>query len=162
MASLCVALFAVYSKHLLPLVDHSPWKLNYYNCVNGIFLFLPFIILFGEVGVVTRYPELASSYFWSMMTFTGVMGTVLGYFAGLQIKVTSSLTHNVSGTAKACFQTVLAVVFNHEVKTYLWWLSNVMVLVGSAVYAMVRHSEMKLSKEAPPVKDKDSDPETEP
>lgn len=143
MASLFVALFAVYNKQALSIVDRNPWKLNYYNYMNSVALYLPFIAWFGEAGKVTSYPNLTSSFFWLMMTISGIIGTILGYFTGLQIKVTSPLTHNVSGTAKACFQTVLAVLFNGERKTYLWWMSNFMVLVGSAAYTMVRHSEMR-------------------
>ena len=143
MASLCVALFAVYNQRALSLVDRNPWKLNYYNYMNSVVLYLPFLAWFGEASVVTSYPNLTSSFFWWMMTFTGIIGTVLGYLTSLQIKVTSPLTHNVSGTAKACFQTVLAVVYNRETKTSLWWLSNFLVLIGSAVYTMVRHSEMR-------------------
>ncbi|XP_062522442.1 GDP-fucose transporter 1-like isoform X2 [Corticium candelabrum] len=144
MASLFVALNAVYSKRALPLVNNNPWKLNYYNCLNGMFLFIPFMVLFGEVDVVASYPRLTSSDFWFVMTFTGIVGSLLGFVAGLQIKVTSALTHNISGTAKACLQTVMVVVINKEVKSFLWWLSNAMVLVGSAVYVMVRRVEMKM------------------
>ena len=40
---------------------------------------------------------------------------------GLQIKVTSPLTHNISGTAKAAAQTVLATHWFMEVGLALWW-----------------------------------------
>ena len=39
----------------------------------------------------------------------------IGYVTGLQIKVTSPLTHNISGTAKAAAQTVLATHWFNEV-----------------------------------------------
>ena len=39
----------------------------------------------------------------------------IGYVTGLQIKVTSPLTHNISGTAKAAAQTVLATQWFQEV-----------------------------------------------
>ena len=39
----------------------------------------------------------------------------IGYVSGLQIKVTSPLTHNISGTAKAAGQTVLATHLYNEV-----------------------------------------------
>ena len=62
---------------------------------------------------------------------------------GLQIKVTSPLTHNISGTAKAAAQTVLATQWFSETKSYLWWFSNMVVLAGSLAYARVRQLEMK-------------------
>ena len=45
----------------------------------------------------------------------------IGYVTGLQIKVTSPLTHNISGTAKAAAQTVLATHWFMEVGLALWW-----------------------------------------
>ena len=71
---------------------------------------------------------------------------------GLQIKVTSPLTHNISGasttfveiksnalfstsgTAKAAAQTVLATQWFNETKSALWWTSNLVVLGGSMAY----------------------------
>ena len=54
--------------------------------------------------------------------------------------MTSPLTHNISGTAKACAQTVLACVYH---KSLLWWTSNFVVLFGSGAYTEVRRQEMK-------------------
>ena len=59
------------------------------------------------------------------------------------VQVTSPLTHNVSGTAKACAQTVLACLIYHQNKSFWWWLSNSMVLAGSSSYTYVRMKEMK-------------------
>jgi GDP-fucose transporter C1 len=59
------------------------------------------------------------------------------------MQVTSPLTHNISGTAKACAQTVIATYWFSETKSLLWWLSNWIVLGGSAAYARVRQMEME-------------------
>ena len=77
------------------------------------------------------------------MTISGVFGLGMGYVTSLQIQMTSPLTHNVSGTAKAYVQTLLGVVYFEEVKTPLWWVSNVFVLLGAALYSHVRGQEMK-------------------
>ncbi|VDP72236.1 unnamed protein product [Echinostoma caproni] len=71
------------------------------------------------------------------MVLSGVLGFAIGYVSALQIQVTSPLTHNVSGTAKAAAQTVLAVMIFNESKSLSWWLSNLIVLLGSAAYAYV-------------------------
>ena len=57
--------------------------------------------------------------------------------------MTSPLTHNISGTAKAAAQTVQATHVNAEIKSFWWWVSNAVVLIGSALYARVRQLEMK-------------------
>ena len=61
-------------------------------------------------------------------------------------QVTSPLTHNISGTAKAAAQTVIATQWFNEMKTSWWWFSNFVVLGGSAAYARVRQLEMAAQK----------------
>ena len=56
--------------------------------------------------------------------------------------MTSPLTHNISGTAKAAAQTVMATQWYGEVKTAGWWMSNLVVLFGSGAYARVKQLEM--------------------
>lgn len=101
------------------------------------------MLLSGEYYTVIAFPRLSDRYFWTMMTLSGVFGIAIGYVTGLQIKVTSPLTHNISGTAKACAQTVIAVWHFATPKSALWWGCNMMVLGGSAAYTYVKHEEMK-------------------
>lgn len=58
-------------------------------------------------------------------------------------QVTSPLTHNISGTAKACAQTVIATVYYQEIKDIIWWFSNATVLVGSLAYTHVQMMDMR-------------------
>ncbi|XP_065181895.1 GDP-fucose transporter 1-like [Sycon ciliatum] len=145
-ASCCVALNAIFTKKFLPLVEGNLWRLQMYNNLNASLLFLPLIFIFGEFSVLMKYPKLSSLSFWGMMLLSGVMGIAIAYVTGLQIRVTSPLTHNVSGTAKACAQTVLAVVWASQYKSFLWWVSNVMVMCGSAAYTFVRQREMQIAR----------------
>ena len=142
-ASLAVAMFAIYTKKVLPSVDDNVWKLTFYNNLNACVLFLPLMIIAGDFTTVFVFPKLLDLTFWGVMVASGVFGFAIGYVTGLQIQVTSPLTHNISGTAKACAQTVMATTYYHEVKPALWWLSNAIVLLGSAAYTQVKRSEMK-------------------
>lgn len=153
LASLCVSLNAIYTKKVLPVVDSNIWRLQLYNNFNAVFLFLPLMVICGEVQAIYGFHMLTSAYFWGMMFLGGLFGIAIGYVTGLQIKVTSPLTHNVSGTAKACAQTILSVTINQEFKTVLWWFSNALVLGGSTAYTFVKHQEMKTDQstsEQPP------------
>ncbi|KAM9366291.1 GDP-fucose transporter 1 isoform 2-T2 [Symphorus nematophorus] len=143
LASAFVSLNAIYTKKVMPAVDGNIWKLSFYNNINACILFLPLILVFGEFGRVASFSRLFDLGFWGMMTLGGVFGFAIGYVTGLQIKFTSPLTHNVSGTAKACAQTVIAVMWNASSKSALWWTSNMMVLVGSSAYTWVKSLEMK-------------------
>lgn len=143
LASACVALNAIYTKKVLPLVDNNVWRLTYYNNINACILFLPLMVVFGEMGEVMSFSKLDSASFWNMMVISGIFGFAIGYITGLQIQVTSPLTHNISGTAKACAQTLIACIYFQEVKSFLWWLSNAVVMLGSAGYTEVKRREMK-------------------
>jgi len=103
------------------------------------------MIINGELTIVYNYDKLGYSFFWGAMMIGGMFGFAIGYLTALQIKVTSPLTHNVSGTAKACAQTVLATYWFNEQKSFLWWISNIIVLTASAFYARIR--QLDLSKE---------------
>ena len=143
MASGSVAMYSIYIKKVLPVVDQNVWRLALYNNVNACILFLPLMLAFNEVSEVAYFPHLLSPTFWMAMTLSGVFGFAIGYVTGLQIQVTSPLTHNISGTAKACAQTVMATTYYNDTKTAMWWLSNAVVLFGSCAYTQVKRSEMK-------------------
>lgn len=145
--SLFVCLNAIYTKRCMPAVDGNIWRLQLYNNVNAVFLFLPLILLNAEYSIIASFTHLSDLYFWAMMTLSGVFGIGIGYVTGLQIKVTSPLTHNISGTAKACVQTVIAVWLATSNKSALWWSCNFMVLGGSGLYTYVKHTDMKKKME---------------
>lgn len=147
LASSCVALNAIFTKRVLPIVDNSVWLLTYYNNVNACILFIPLFFMNGELGTLISFPYLGFFSFWAAMNLSGVLGISIAYVTGLQIQTTSPLTHNISGTAKACVQTVLACMFFHQSKSYLWWLSNVMSLLGTLGYTRVKQLEMKRQHE---------------
>lgn len=46
------------------------------------------------------------------MTITGIMGFAIGLVTVMQVKATSPLTHNISGTAKAAAQVIFVYFFN--------------------------------------------------
>ncbi|XP_062556482.1 GDP-fucose transporter 1 [Armigeres subalbatus] len=142
LGSLSLSLYSIYTKRTLQFVNQEVWLLSYYNNVYSAIIFIPLMLINGELQVVMDYEHLAEPWFWGVMTIGGICGFAIGYVTALQIKVTSPLTHNISGTAKACAQTVLATTWFSEVKSILWWTSNIVVLVGSALYTRVKQLEM--------------------
>eukprot|EP00056_Hartaetosiga_gracilis_P022879 m.33698 g.33698 ORF g.33698 m.33698 type:complete len:329 (-) comp9876_c0_seq1:146-1132(-) len=143
LASLCVALNAIFIKKILPAVDNNMWKLTAYNNANAFFLFLPIIYIMGEIGLVANSDVITSMWYWGLMTLAGFFGIAIGIVTMLQIQVTSPVTHNISGTAKACAQTILALQLKGEVRTGMWWLGNLFVLGGSLGYAIAKREEMR-------------------
>lgn len=153
-ASLCVALNAIFTKKVLPAVDNNVWRLTLYNNINGVIIFLPLMLLFGELPTVYQFPRILSPAFWTIMLMAGVAGFAIGYVTGLQIQVTSPLTHNISGTAKACAQTVLGSVWFSESRSPMWWFSNFIVLFGSFLYTIVKRAEMAAAQTGSAAKSK--------
>ncbi|KAL9694174.1 hypothetical protein quinque_013459 [Culex quinquefasciatus] len=142
LGSLSLSLYSIYTKRTLQHVNQEVWLLSYYNNVYSAIIFIPLMLINGELSVVLNYKNLGEPWFWGVMTVGGFCGFAIGYVTALQIKVTSPLTHNISGTAKACAQTVIATSWYNEAKSLLWWTSNVVVLVGSALYTRVKQLEM--------------------
>ncbi|XP_047347229.1 GDP-fucose transporter 1 [Vespa velutina] len=142
--SLILSLYSIHTKQVLPAVNQDIWLLSYYNNLYSVFLFIPLMLFNGEHLVVYNYDKLGEPFFWSAMVIGGICGFAIGYATTLQIKVTSPLTHNVSGTAKACAQTVLATYWFNEHKSFLWWTSNIIVLSSSAAYARFRQLDLSV------------------
>lgn len=143
-ASACVALNAIYQKKVLPKVDSDIWAMAYYNNINACLIFMPFILIF-EVKTLLTFPFLYSAKFWFPMSIAGFMGFFMGYCVGLQIKVTSPLTHNISGVAKACLQTLIDTIVHSTPKPFLWWIGTLAVLGGTTSYSVVKSIAMKAS-----------------
>lgn len=142
MGSISLSLYSIYTKKTLPALNDKVLLLNYYVNVYAVFLFIPLMVFSGEIGRVYEYEHLGKLWFWFALLIGGICGFSIGYVTALQIKVTSPLTHNISGTAKACAQTVIATNWNHEERALLWWFSNFVVLFGSSLYARVKQLEM--------------------
>ncbi|XP_047519193.1 GDP-fucose transporter 1 [Pieris napi] len=141
--SLMLSLYSIFTKSVLPSVNQEIWLLSYYNNAYSIILFLPLMVLNGELSVLWNYSNYHSTGFWTQMIIGGLCGFAIGYVTSLQIKVTSPLTHNISGTAKACAQTVMATQWYNESKNSMWWSSNIIVLASTALYARFKQLEME-------------------
>ena len=142
LGSLTLSLYSIHTKKILPFVNQEIWLLSYYNNVYSIILFFPLLLISGEFETLSKYDRIIDFDFWTILLIGGIFGFAIGYVSMLQIKVTSPLTHNISGTAKACAQTVLATYWYEEHKPFLWWLSNVIVLFASAAYAKLKQLSM--------------------
>lgn len=84
LASLCVALNAIYTKKTLPVVGDCIWRMSMYNNLNATLMFLPLMLFNGEFGTVPYSQHITSVKFWSMMTLSGFFGFIMGYVTGSQ------------------------------------------------------------------------------
>lgn len=146
-SSIFVSLNSIQTKKAMAMVDGNEWALSGYNNMNALLMFLPIILLTNERDIIIENAQLlASSYYWFLMTIGGVFGFLIGIVTIMQIKVTSPLTHNISGTAKACVQTVLALFIWRNPTNFANMLGVGMVLAGSLLYSYVKGREMEAAE----------------
>ena len=74
LASAFVALNSIYTSRTLKsceYVQNNVWRLALFNNANGVLLFLPLILLTGELPAVYFFPLLFDVYFWFVMVISG-------------------------------------------------------------------------------------------
>lgn len=150
-SSLFGSLFTIYTKKTLAKLDKNIWVLVLYDNINAILLCTPLLIVHGDIQALIS-EKAVNPTFWLLLSISGVMAFFISIVTNASIKYTSPLTHNISGTAKACFQTVIAVVYYNDHKSYLWWISNITILVASAAYSRIKQLEMEQRTSADVVK----------
>ena len=139
--SLFVSLNGIFIKKSLDIVGRDSVRLTYYNNVNAIVLFVPFLLATGQVSAFFSTERSSDAWFWLFLCFTGVMSFSMAWISAVQIDLLSPVTHHIIANSKAVIQTLIAVVYAHEQKAALWWFSIFMVVGGATCYALVRLRE---------------------
>ncbi|KAF9905267.1 hypothetical protein EC991_001866 [Linnemannia zychae] len=143
-SSVFVALYGIYVKKTLGLIDNNQWRLLHYNTAISIVLLTPIVLISGEVGEIRESIWFIGDLgFWFLMTVTGVAGFLINTAMFLQIKYTTALTNTISGTAKSCVQTLLAMAFYQNPITAMNGFGIFLSLLGSGLYSWVRYAEMQ-------------------
>lgn len=141
-SSLFVSLNSIYTKKVLPAVDDNHWRLTFYNNVNACLLFIPLVLYFESQALIDSLGnQLQSATFWFAMSVAGFFGFSIGIVTVLQIKATSPLSHNISGTAKAAVQSMMAFYIWGNEATLFGVLGIFTVLGGSLLYTFVKMNE---------------------
>merc|ERR1719273_533009 len=140
LSSVFVALNCIYVKKILPVVDDNSEKLMIYNNMNAVLLLPIFIVLFTDEVIEITVSQYAfqQSAFWGITLIAGIFGFLINFASYIQIKFTSPLTHNVSGTAKAAAQTVIALYVFQNPTTAQGLLGCGLVIIGSFAYSRVK------------------------
>lgn len=149
LASIFVALYGIYVKKVLPAVDSNQWRLLIYNTTIAIVFLFPFVVLTGELSLLDPLKTLDLDFStWMGILATGVTGWLINIAIFMQIKYTSPLTNAISGTVKAAVQTLLGVLFFHNVITDMNFLGICAVIGGSWWYGQIGYNEMKAERES--------------
>jgi len=138
-SSVFVALYGIFVKKKLQVVDNNEWRLLHYNTTLAIILLIPIVLISGEIGEIATVFFILRPKFWIIMTITGITGFLINIATFLQIKFTTPLTNTISGTAKACVQTVLSVIIFRNPITFMNGFGIFLVLFGSLLYSLIRY-----------------------
>ena len=124
------------------------WELLFYNNLNSAVIMSVIVVITGEIPVLIQHSsQLTFSYFFWTMTGTntskmtlndlaGLIGSLVGITTQMQIKATSSLTHNISGVVKNCIQTFMGAAIYHTQLTFKGICGVILVVSGSCCYAL--------------------------
>ncbi|CAM9652801.1 unnamed protein product [Pylaiella littoralis] len=140
-SSVAVSLNAIYTKKALPYVMNDVWRLTFINNVNACFLFIPAVLIFEGDTLREHSQVLFTKPFVGGLLITGMLGFMMGIVSVNQIRATSPLTHNISGTAKAGVQSALAFKIWGNKATFMACAGIFLVLFGSSLYTYVKVTE---------------------
>lgn len=147
-SSMFLAIYSLNVKRFLAVVGNSSDRLLMVNNMNASLLMPVLFFLRGETAELATTNAFQSISFWFVLLGGGIVGFLINFASFFQIKHTSALTHNVSGTCKAGVQTLIAILFLGETVDVQGALGIALTLGGSFAYSRVRFAEMnqKMSK----------------
>jgi GDP-fucose transporter C1 len=146
LSSVFVALYGIYVKKKLPLVRGDTWTLLIYNTALAIIVLIPVIAISGEVQAIVKLSFLGEFDFWFFMSLTAFAGYLINIAFFLQIKYTSPLTNTISGTAKACVQTLLGWLMFGEILSFLTFVGTTLCIAASTWYSRIKYVENEEAK----------------
>ncbi|OIR57204.1 MAG: triose phosphate transporter [Amphiamblys sp. WSBS2006] len=139
LSSVFTSVYCVLVKKSLPAAgDNELVLLHHTSFLGGLLLFCVSALI-GEARSVTK--EFLEPREIGKMVFSGILGCLVSFSIFLQIKKTSPLASTISGTAKGCVQSILAVVLFQRQITFLNCVGIVVSLSGSTLYSFSRMRE---------------------
>ncbi|KAF0974391.1 hypothetical protein FDP41_006423 [Naegleria fowleri] len=145
LSSAFVALYGIFVKSKMQLVSNQ-WVLMLYNNILSSILLTVICLVTGDFGEALASPHIKEPRFIFVLIVSSILGYLINVATFLQINVTSSLTHTISGTCKACVQSLLgAVVFGDKLDA-VSVLGTFISIFGSMAYTIVKGRETSVPK----------------
>jgi len=140
LSSAFVALYGIFVKSRMQIVSNQWVLMLYNNIISGVLLFVVCLVT-GDFSEALNSPHLYDGRFIFVLIISSILGYLINVATFLQINVTSSLTHTISGTCKACVQSLLgAVVFGDQLDSTSV-LGTFISIFGSMAYTIVKGRE---------------------
>jgi solute carrier family 35 (GDP-fucose transporter), member C1 len=156
LSSVFVSMNSIYTRKISREIELDNAQLLYYNNFNACVLFIPLMVLFEYNTIYLHAEKLFSVFFWCSMTLTGFVGFAIGLVTVMQVNATSPLTHNISGTAKAGVQSLMAFYIWGNQPTLKGILGIFLVLGGSLAYTYLQRLANEEARKAQKAAKEDS------
>ena len=149
LSSLFTAGYQIAVKRGMMVLAGDQWKMSFYNSVWVVLLLTPVAVLSGEGA--TAYAALVKngSLDWQLLgalSFTGVVGFLIGQATYMSIHYTSALAHHVTGAVKSCIQTGAGILLFGETATASGVSGLALSMLGSFMFL---RSRMEAAKPPP-------------
>ncbi|EFC50835.1 predicted protein [Naegleria gruberi] len=149
LSSAFVALYGIFVKSKMQLVSNQWVLMLYNNIISSVLLFIICLVT-GDLSEALSSPHITDTRFIFILIVSSVLGYLINVATFLQINVTSSLTHTISGTCKACVQSLLgAVVFGDKLDS-VSVVGTFISIFGSMAYTIVKGRETAPKVESTP------------
>jgi solute carrier family 35 (GDP-fucose transporter), member C1 len=79
-----------------------------YNTILAMLVLLPLILVSGELPQIMEHSNATDANTWFLIILAGILGFAINIVVYLLLKLTSPLTHNITGQLKGAVQTILA------------------------------------------------------
>ncbi|XP_059179426.1 GDP-fucose transporter 1-like [Physella acuta] len=112
-------------------------QFTYNVLATGTIILAPVVLGSSQLQNVLYSPLATDWFFWSMMLLSGLTCLMVGWISTLQITLTSPLTYIISTNSKSVIQTLLAVIWNNETRSIVWWAGNSFICIGVFMYSSV-------------------------
>lgn len=142
LSSLASALYSIVVKEAIGILNNDEFRLMQYNTPIAILCLAVIIVFNGDI----KYMKTFDLKGFGLQFASGIFGYLVNIAIFLNIKYTSSLTHNLSGSIKSTLQTLLSyIVFKkHETINFLKGLSIFFTILFSGLYSVVRAHETRV------------------
>ena len=141
-----MALYSIMVKQRIGVLDGNHWVLMQYNTYLSIGLLFLVMMAIGETQHLSADVFLADGAGGPIL-LSGLCGFLINIASYLQIKVTSPLTHMVSGSVKGVIQSFLASVIFETPMTRLNVVGMLIVFGGSLFYTLEMRKLQRESEE---------------
>ncbi|GFS26050.1 GDP-fucose transporter 1 [Elysia marginata] len=133
-ASLTAALCGVFYKRVQIRENPTSLQMTFNNQFISFVALSPLLYSTSQLTDFLQSPLAGNPTVTLLLMLSGFASVLMGWVSARLISLTSPLTHNISINTKSVLQTLLAVLWSGETRSFSWWLGNALVMGGIGTY----------------------------